>query len=477
VGDSTIVDAATEFDRYWSPGIALAPGEYKIVATQVNRVTNYDTRPFVVPCPTITVTPACVPSGGPPDTFSLTVSGSGWEPLNSRGEGKPELSVVVDPGDEPQEFFSHYTAPRDDGSFGPVEITPYARPNGTYVVRVVQTYYDNVIERQAEMTVGVPCRRASLSVDPACGPPAILGDVERSYDLTLTFSNFPALSFVVTVDADGVAGPDYPPETIAFLGDTIPTQVTVQARYRPPGVYRILVSGSTAVRTVEASATFTVPCETPAPTLDIDPPCGQEAAGQPAAYTVAVTGSGFAFGHVDLLFDPLTMPPEGAIADADETGGFATSMQLNGRPAGSYQLVASQSTALGLLDEVGATFVVPCAGRTLTITPTSGPLGFVPLVEGFGFPVNTRVLLRWDHGIGATRPISVDTDDSGGFDKQVLIFAHDFMGLRHLTVELPDDPAAFSGIEAAYLVTAGFVAPPFFVDNPFGPPDEMIVRH
>ena len=73
-------------------------------------------------------------------------------------------------------------------------------------------------------------------------------------------------------------------------------------------------------------------------------------------------------------------------------------------------------------------------------------------------------------------PITVQTDETGSFTRQVLIFHTDFLGLRHMTLQMPADPAAFTELVADYLVVQGTVMPPFVVDNPFGPAEPIVLR-
>ena len=112
----------------------------------------------------------------------------------------------------------------------------------------------------------------------------------------------------------------------------------------------------------------------------------------------------------------------------------------------------------------------------LRITPASGPRGFVPLVEGFGFPAQTTLELEWDFGIGASQPIKVQTDDNGNFSRQVMVFQHDFTGPRNITVRDPANQTAYADLLAPYLVVVGTVIPPFVTDNPFGPSDPIVIR-
>jgi hypothetical protein len=487
VGETLVIGASETFDVKWQPGVTLDRGEYTVVANQYGSSYSatwfgYDT--FVVPCPQVTVDPTCVQqAGGPPDRLSIFVTGiGGW--LQGTADGYDEIQVVFDPAGEPQEFFfsanPYESEPGigEDGSFAALEINPYARPEGTYTIQIKQQGYNEDPILDVVTTFTVPCSTPTIFVDPPCGPPELVGDVKRRYSLSVTGKDFlPNAGVTVVFDPDFVAGSDYPPETFTSVTEVDGSfKVAVDAAYRPPGAYRVLAYQETRSGTYQAYAPFPVPCAPPAPTLTLDPTCGPVATGLPLAYTINVTGSGFVPGPVNLVFDSTGLAPEPTTAVADGSGSFTFSLQVNGRPPGAYIVDANQATILGPLDEITVPFLVACEGVLLRITPTGGARGFVPLVEGFNFPPSTALLLRWDYGIGASRPITVQTDASGTFTLQLLIFRDDFMGLRHLTVELPTDPLAYPDVTVPYLVVAGTVSPPFVTDNPFGPPDPIVLR-
>jgi hypothetical protein len=500
VGSTQQVSAAASFDVIFQPNTTLASGQYTVVATQtanINSDYSYIVSAeddFLVPCPQVSITASCSDkSGAPPDRLSIQVNGTGF--LQGTDDGLDEIEITFDPGQEPQEFFFYHdyydTGPgiQEDGTIPTLLINPYMRPEGVYTIEVRQQGYSVDPIVAVETTFAVPCPVATLTLYPSCGAPALVGAEPQQYDITVYGSEFvPSAPVVVTFDADNAAGADFQPETFQASVQSDGTfYLDINPAFRPPGSYRVAANQSPAplslttgiyaqsFQPVEASATFSVPCTPPAPTLTADPTCGAEAADQPAAYSINLLGSGFAPGLVELIFDPAGTP-EMSSATADDYGAFSTVFVVNGRPPGAYDIVGQQESVLGLLDQFSVQFLVPCGGAMLKITPASGAQGFVPMVEGTGFPPNATLLLHWDYGIGASQPISVQTDQDGNFTRQIVIFAHDFMGLRHLTVEQPDNPSAFSTIVVSYLVSAGTVSPPFTIDNPFGPPDPVVFR-
>jgi len=487
VGEPLTINAAERFHETWRPGVQLKYGEYQVVASQSAIGTeffwnSYDT--FLVPCPEATIEPTCVPStGGPPDRLSILVSGTGWQ--KGTADGYDELQVVFDPEGEPQEFFFSANPFEgepgfgDDGSIGPLEINPYARPAGVYTVEVKQQGYGEEPLLDVLLTFNLPCRAPTLTADPDCGPPELIGDAKKRYAVTVTGADFyPDEDVVVVFNPDFVAGSSYPPESFdSVVGADGRFSVTIDAAFRPPGTYQIYAYEQTRIGLFEARTPFLVPCVSPTPTLLIDPTCGAVASTLPLAYTVNISGEGFAPGRVDIVFDPTGTLPEQATAIADDNGFFTATVQLNGRPPGAYLLVASQTSVLGLLDEASVPFPVTCDGAILRITPTSGSRRFVPVVEGYNFAPSTTLYLFWDYGIGSRQPIKVDTDETGSFRRQVVIFRSDFIGPRHLSVQSPDDPLAYAAVlPLDYLVTPTSVSPPFKLDgNPFAAADATIV--
>lgn len=287
-----------------------------------------------------------------------------------------------------------------------------------------------------------------------------------AYSLSLTGGGFLPGPVNVVLDPTGVP----------FTG-TVDADVSgylsasLVADGKPIGEYLLIASQDSGGVHIEASAALTVPCLT----LTISPTCASPADGQPGAYGITAAGLGFDPGPVDLVFDPVGLTPARSQAQADTTGSFSTTLLLDGKSPGVYDLVATQLTSYGLLDQVSAPLLVPCGAVVLRMTPTSGPRGFVPAVEGFGFPPLTTLTLHWDVGITAGQPVTVQTDEFGYFRQQVLIFQHDFLGLRHVTVQQPDNPLAYTDMDVPYLVAAAPLQPPFSDDETFEPPSDPVI--
>jgi hypothetical protein len=477
----------------------LPPGQYRVQATQnADSDYNYAYTFFVAPCPTITVQPMCGAAGTPPDELTLVVTASSF--INSQVYYINYLEIVFDSGGNPQEFVT-------DASNGSFAITPYRRGSGTYTIVAKQGYFAGMTisgsdygyfnpawtDRQyslATTTFTVPCAQATasppptatplvtaatLTVEPACGAPQLDNDVSLTLLLTIKGTGFQPGALTLTYDPGGSA------QTFGAtaLSDSTFSRI-IPVRAGPEGSYRVVAHQEAIGAFVpDAAATFTVPCTPPAAVLAADVPCGQSAAGLPAAYLINLTGSGFLPGRVEITFDaggalPEPMPP--AVADA--TGAFVASLAPTGRGPGVYIILAHQQvTGSGTVVEASISFLVACEGPVVSLMPDSGPRGLVITVEGHNFPPNADILLRWSLGIDAGRPTVAHSDANGDFSRQVLIFSSDFIGPRELSVELAGNQMALAAVlPVEYRVTAGTVSPPFsLAGNPFAAPGATIV--
>ncbi|MEV4050667.1 translocation protein TolB [Amycolatopsis sp. NPDC049688] len=96
----------------------------------------------------------------------------------------------------------------------------------------------------------------------------------------------------------------------------------------------------------------------------------------------------------------------------------------------------------------------------VTVDPAIGALGFVPRVTGTGFPPGATVRLAWSAGISAT-PGLVTVGVDGTFQAQFLLFHHDLIGPRTLSVTSVSGPK-FGTVESnPILVVLRTEQPPF----------------
>jgi hypothetical protein len=444
-----------------------ANGAYRVLAEQGANVTFAIFVPppltaaayLVAPCSQLSITPTCDAAGSGPDRYSIQLSGIGFQPgLN--------LQITFDAGDAPHvpEYFYSDFVVNDDGSWGPVDIAPYARGPGSYDISVSQSN-DGPPLHFTHATFTVECAAGTVTLNPSCAAPQFAGDQPRTFELNVTGVGFqPGFPVTVVFDPDRLGGLD--PETTqttALTDGSFTARLTVAAR--PANTYRVSVEQQVGNQVIEGSVPpFTVPCTAPSPTLAPDPSCGDELPGQPQAYAIDLRGRGFIPGLVQITFDPDGSPEQFSAFASGANGKFDTIITPNGRTAGTYRIEARQADANGPLDDVSFdTFLVPCgAPPMLVINPGSASPGFVVEVQGTGFPPGSTVELQWNYGIGAGRPIEVVVGDDGTFDRQVLIFPHDFTGLRQMTAGTAADPAAFPSAQADLLVTAGQGSPPAF---------------
>jgi hypothetical protein len=412
---------------------------------------------LVAPCSQLTATPTCGPAGSGPSRYTIQLSGVGFQPDLG-------LDITFDAGDvshQPEYFYSGIAA-NQDGSWGPVDITPYARGPGTYDITVSQSN-DSPPLHLTHATFTVDCTPGTVTLDPPCAAPQFAGDAPTSFDLNVTGLNFqPDYPVTVTFDPDRLGGLE--PETtktMALSDGSFAAQLRVAAR--PANTYNVAVHQQVGDTAIDTSVPFSMPCAPPSPTLQPNPTCGYELPGQPQAYSIELLGQGFIPGPVRIIFDP-DGTPETFTATADApNGAFDTTIAPTGRPAGTYRIEARQDDANGPLDDVSFdTFVVPCVNPMLAINPSTASPGFVVEVQGTAFPPGSTVELTWSYGIGASIPIEVVAGADGTFDRQVLIFPHDFTGLRQMTAGSLDDATAYPGAQASLLVTPGTGSPPGF---------------
>jgi hypothetical protein len=99
------------------------------------------------------------------------------------------------------------------------------------------------------------------------------------------------------------------------------------------------------------------------------------------------------------------------------------------------------------------TTTVPTNGHEqLTITPSAGPTGSVPSVQGTGFTPGATVVLQWRPGIGSTTAVA---DAFGSFTVPLLVMPHDVIGPRQV-VAFAYPP----NVSADFLAGLGGAGPP-----------------
>jgi hypothetical protein len=456
---------------------ALPAGTYQVHATQP-AIEGQGPEAFVdffAPCPTpqLSIDPDCAPAGSPPDRYQLSASGSDFIP-------RRRIELIFDSGPNTQ-IFVYDKDGTETGTLEPVPIDPFQRPPGTYDVMARQ-YSGSEVALETHASFQVPCAQPAITIDtPGCGPPQLLGDEPRRYDITLRGRDFVEGEVTIIFDPEST-DPAFPPESFAAPVDGKGVFArAIDPLRRPAGTYRIVARQETRRGAIEKAVPFRAPCVDPRPTLQRDPVCDREAPGQPDAYSISLRLTGYIPGFVELIFDADgTREPESGTVG--ENGRLTVTITPSGRAAGTYRIVARQRDARRTLTEKSVTFAVPCitaATPTLRIEPASGAPGFVTFAIGSDFPPGTQVTLHWSRGIDAARGITVSVDASGAFRRPVLIFHHDFSGSREMTAGTAADPAAFPTAHDSFTVVAGQGSPQGVVIDPstgqLGPP--IVFRH
>jgi len=445
-----------------APLMALPAGDYYVRASQ--RSGGFVAVDFVVPCAQVVLTPSCGEPGAAPDVYDLAVSGSGFRPFQ-------QAQIIFDAFGQPQVFLL------DVGETGlltlaegeEARITPFRRPEllgGAYAVVVRQETTDKIV-REAATTFAVPCPpEPDVFIDPPCGPPQLVGDDPRTLDLRVTGVNLAPGLLTVTVDPDGRGGA---PQTFEFrVSGSLDVEIAIARR--PVGSYQIVATEDIEQPFVK-TFTFDVPCAPKKPKLRLR--CDPEETTQPELAEVVLVAQGF--------FDdgPLELTVGGVqtLVRTDAEGIYRQRMPAVDLPAGPLEAAAVQRDANAIVAEASAALVLPCGTRepTLLISPPAASAGLVVTVRGFNFRPNATIGLRWSRGIGSSRTIDVTADADGAFSRQVLIFHHDFAGVRELNVEASDDPFA-ADVSVSFVVVPGSGSPPVFADPSLAGFDVLILR-
>jgi hypothetical protein len=228
---------------------------------------------------------------------------------------------------------------------------------------------------------------------------------------------------------------------------------------RPLGSYAVditLVDAAGGLILAVPTSVFLVPCEEPRPRLRLR--CDPEETNLPDLAEVVLEARGF---YPDA---PVELALGGAVETVrtDANGEFSRRTPASSFAPGQLDARMTQrDTNQVVAAEATRSIVMPCGTRTptLVISPPAAAPGQVVLVTGFNLRPNVTLNLRWSRGIGSSRTIDVTTDADGVFERQVLLFHHDFTGARDLTVEGSTDPLAV-GTTVTFVVAPGSGTPP-----------------
>ena len=434
---------------------------------------------FNAPCPVLKVNPYCEFEGSPPSRYNLTLNGQGFLPTGP-------LNITYDPVGVPQVYIWDYTV-NDDGTWGPIDIAPFPRVGPIDIVVRQYEYHNDSPEvvLEARVTLNVPCGPVPITVDPTCNSPQFLSDAPHTWSLKASGSPFQTGPYPVTFTFDPT-GPELEGDEVksatVYPDENGFAEARLLVSARPAGPYTVYARQEVGDVVLEGSANFNSPCTTRTPVVSVDPPCVDRQAGD-GTYDITISGRRFIRGLVDISFDP-DSTNQTATERTKDDGSFSHPMRVTALKPGTYTVRVQQTDSNKVvLDEGTSTFAIACGNGpppSLTITPGSATPGFVVLVVGQNLPTLATFYLYWDHGIGRSTPIRVDTDATGTFEKQVLIFRHDFMGSRTMTIGSSIDlldPQPIPDVSATLLVVPGNGTPPAY--NLFGGssgPGEPIVN-
>jgi hypothetical protein len=415
--------------------------------------------------------------------------------------------------------------------YGTLSVTLPINLHTTYWHRIEAVYSGDTIANPQQTLIVGDCY-ARITASPRCA------EAPSSVDVALSSWNYPStdpiMIDVVNIDtAETVAkaslGANAPTfnATVQFSSSTYPNGL-------PKGQYRISAhQGTDPASSLDAHTYLLVPC----PQVTVTPNCAEPGA-PPDQLSLDVTASGFVndasrgLTYVEIVFDDGGSPQE-FVSDGSSSNG-TYQIKPYKRANGKYAVTVKQGYYAGdehvdvsniyvsaawtgrLLSSATTTFVVPCPLATatpspslspapptatptssgslspslpptatpgggpgggagqLTLLPNQGPPSLVIMVIGSGFSPNSDLLLQWSRGIGAATPLTVHTDATGSFTRQLLIFNTDFLGPRQLLVMLAGGAPAAA--PATYNVTPATVSPPFsLADDPFVLPGSTIV--
>lgn len=458
-------------DDVTQPLMALPAGDYFVRAIRPatenipQAVVEVD---FAVPCPQVSLNPNCGDPGGPLDIYDLAVSGSGWRPFL-------QAQVIFDAAGGPQVFLLDVGATGQllVGDVEEARIKPWRRPDfpGRYTVTVRQGRAPDSIMREASTEFIVPCpAQPDVTIKPVCGPPQILGDEPRTTTLRVVGANLP--SGILTITIQPAAGGTADVKQFG-VGGSLDESFPIPRR--PLGNYQVdaaIVDAAGAILFVEPPSTFNVPCQVPKTRLRLR--CDPQETNLPDLAEVVLEARGF---YPDSALE-LAVGGSTETVRTDANGTFSRRTSASLLPNGPVEARALQRDVTGIVAaEATRTLILPCGTRvpTLIVTPPTGSPGQVVRISGFNLRPNVGLSLRWSRGIGSSRTIDVTTDEDGIFERQVLLFHHDFTGVRTVTVESSDDPLAV-GAMVTFVVAPGSGSPPGFSEvGPGFPP--LIFRH
>lgn len=395
---------------------ALPAGNYLVEASQFRRKLIQQVPLEVLP--TLTLAPAAGPTGS-----AVTATATGFdqpEALSPAAPAKTEDVTLLFDGEVVARFGTG-AGPRwtSDTAWEAPFSVPTRQPGRYRVIacqgspRDAATCTGKRIVAAATFTVAP----VSLFSDPSEGLGGTTTSVSgagwnRDEDLTISFddevvASIPAGTvltatgaFEIEIDIPDVVADGYPIRACQLCGE--PNEVSAQV------VFTVL------------------------PSLEVTP-----ALNQPFAETIA---EGQGWNH-EIQLNLFVGSVEVAVL-APGASGFRGATRFNQAfatpsiPEGEYEVRACQRC--GAAREISATTTL----RIIPIIepqPPIGPPGFVPFIQGDGFPANAAVVLEWDRGLGT---VEVTANADGRFRVPFLVMRNDGHGPRLVRARIVANEAA-----------------------------------
>lgn len=172
------------------------------------------------------------------------------------------------------------------------------------------------------------------------------------------------------------------------------------------GTYTVVATGSdSSTDTSSAAFTVTVPAITLSPTQG------------PVGTSVSVTGSGFTpgIGVGSISITGGTVSTQTCTSQVTSaTGGFTCTFTVPTDTAGAQSVTVAGSD-VGTVTADSATAMFTITTSSITLNPTSGPVGTTVTVTGTSFIPDSTITIKFDGTTLATTPATVTTSAAGGF--------------------------------------------------------------
>ncbi len=351
------------------PVVATNPASFIVPSSQFGAhtvrvstsATNFQIATFTINTPAIVVTSPAVPAAGLPVGINITVTGTNFE--------SKKLTIIYFDDVSSATITTTY-----NGAFEVSLPIPDVNNTGAHILKAQNSTY-------AVTNITVVVATPAIALTPTTAPAGL--------NVTVTGTNFKVNS----------------PVSFLINGDTLIMDSTVvtngagsfAATFSVPD----LVQGANTVKAISYTQLYAVATLTlGTPAITISP-----ATGTPGL-NISITGTNFkANAPVNLYVNGVTVA-EFPVITANSAGSFVATFQAPELIQGANTFKAESYT------NYYATATYTVSTPAITISPTTGPAGFVATVIGTNFKANAAVSL-YMNGV-ALSPISAITANSAG---------------------------------------------------------------